>query len=281
LRLGTTCPHRRAAAKKGCIFCAEEAIDHIGPIETQLKHGLARLRGALAVAYLQDHTATLLAPERLEGVLEEITSHSKVIGITIGTRPDCLPDSILAVVADFANRIDLMVELGLQTTNERTLQLINRQHTVRCFELAVRRLQKHSVKTCAHVILGLPTPRSTQALGNETTEEAVATAGFLGRLGVDGVKIHNCHVLQGTVLADLYRQGAYSPPKLEGYINRLVPFLEHLPPSMEIHRLVGEARPPRLLAPLFTADKARTLDRIRSALVERDTWQGRLWRAGS
>ena len=111
----------------------------------------------------------------------------------------------------------------------------------------------------------------------ETAEDASATARLLGRLGVEAVKLHNCHVLQGTPLADLHRRGRYRPPDLDEYIERLIPFLEHLPPTTEIHRLVGEARPPRLIAPAFTADKARTLERIRAALIERDTWQGKSW----
>ena len=244
------------------------------PIEAQLEQGLARLRGPLAIAYLQDHTATLLPPGRLHEVLVKVTASSRVVAVTLGTRPDCLPEPILDVLASHAARIDLMVELGLQTTNEEALRLVNRQHTARCFELAIRRLRHRNIRTCAHVILGLPGGGTWQPLG---IDDAVATARFLGRLGVDAVKIHNCHVLDGTALADLYHKGLYDPPDLEGYIARLVALLEHLPPSVEIHRLVGEAHPPLLLAPSFTAEKARALTRIRSALEERDTWQGRLF----
>ena len=274
LRLGATCPHLAGSA--GCIFCAEPTWPDT-PLPDQMSRGLARLAGAPAIAYIQDHTATLVSPDRLSGALGLVASHAQVVAITLGTRPDCLPDPILDALAPHA-RHGLMVELGLQTSNDRTLRQINRRHTARAFELAVRRLRARGIRTCAHVILGLPTPTrgAVRRLSAESSEDARETARFLAAVGIDAVKLHNCHVLRGTELANLHRRGLYAPPDLEGYILRLIPFLEHLPPHVEIHRVVGDAQPPALLAPMFTANKARALERIRQALDEQDTWQGRL-----
>jgi radical SAM protein (TIGR01212 family) len=277
--LGTTCPHRTGTGAGGCIFCAEGVSPPPPPVREQVTQGLARLGpGVAAVAYLRDHTATLLPAERLARVLDELRRAPRVVAVAIGTRPDCLPRPIVDLLARHAAEIDLWVELGLQTANDRTLELIRRGHDVRCFVAAVEQLHRRGIRVCAHVILGLPTPGRRGAIGTETVDDAVATARLIAATGVEAVKLHNCHVLADTPLAELHRRGRYDPPDLAGYIDRLIPFLEHLPPTVEIHRLVGEAREPELLAPAFTGDKAAALAAIRAELAARDTYQGR--RAG-
>lgn len=248
-------------------------------MQAQVTQGLARLGPQVAaVAYLQDHTATLLPAERLARVLDELRRAPQVVAVAIGTRPDCLPPAIVDLLGHASAELDLWVELGLQTANDRTLELIRRGHDVRCFLAAVERLHRRGIRVCAHVILGLPTPGHRDAIDVESVNDAVATARLIATAGVEAVKLHNCHVLADTPLAELHRQGLYDPPDLAGYIDRLIPFLEHLPPAVEIHRLVGEARAPRLVAPAFTQEKAAALTAIRAELVARDTHQGR--RAG-
>jgi len=274
IRLGTSCPHR-SAHTGGCAFCADGPAREPPSLVDQLERGIARLGSEVAiVAYLQDHSATLLSPRRLDRVLAEIGSHREVVAITVGTRPDCLPPGIIDVLADHATRFDLLVELGLQTVSDRTLRFIHRRHDTWSFQTATRRLHQRGLRVCAHVILGLPSP-AVGGIRPEGIEQAIATARQLAALEVEAVKVHNCHVLNNTPLADLLRCGLFYPPGAQGYVDRLIAFLEHLPRAVEVHRLVGEARRPALLAPAFTANKSRMLQHIRTEMERRDTCQGR------
>ena len=192
----------------------------------------------------------------------------------MGTRPDCLPPAIVEVLARYGGQLDLLVELGLQSANPRTLRLVNRAHTVECFVEAVHRLHLRDLRVCAHVILGLPTP-TPRGLDREGPADAVATARLIASLGIEAVKLHNCHVLDGTPLAELFRCGLYHPPGLDDYIELLQAFLEHLPEEVEVHRLLGEACRPALLAPAFTGHKLKSLHLIRAALTARGSYQGK------
>jgi uncharacterized protein len=286
LRLGTTCPNRDGTLDTvGCSFCAEHLRPtDPRPVTEQLAQRLARLQpGTKAIAYLQDHTATHMSASRLDRVLSSIRRQEQVVAVHIGTRPDCLAPEVVEVLARHAEGQELLVELGLQSVRERTLELMGRKHDVHCFCDAVERLQRHGLQVCAHVVLGLPTDRSTDPaspvgveLLPETADDAAAAARLLGDLGVEAVKIHHCHVLRGTPLARLHGEGRYEPPDLDGYLERLVVFLEHLPATVEIHRLVGEASAEQVLAPAFTADKRRTYQHIRSELQRRGVFQGAL-----
>lgn len=280
LRLGTTCPNRDGTlATGGCIFCAEhQRPTDPRPVTEQLAEGLARLGPDVgAIAYLQDHTATHMPASRLDRVLSAIRRHDQVVAVHIGTRPDCLPPEVVEVLARHAGGPELLVELGLQSVREPTLELVGRQHDVSCFCDAVERLHLRELRVCAHVVLGLPTNTGAPAdsgLVPETADDAAAAARLLGALGVEAVKVHHCHVLRGTPLARLYGEGRYEPPTLDGYLERLVAFLEHLPATVEIHRLLGEASAALVLAPAFTAQKSRSLQHIRSELQRRGVFQG-------
>lgn len=276
LKLGTSCPNRDGSlGLGGCIFCAEGDARAAPDPALQLAEGLARLPAQTAViAYLQDHSATQMPAADLDRVLESVGAQPQVVAVHLGTRPDCLPPPILEILARHGERVEVMVELGLQTTNEATLEFIGRQHDLACFDRAVTDLQRAGLRVCAHVVLGLPTMDAGGNIGVEQVDDAVATARHLGQVGIDAVKLHNCHVLRGTQLARLFEQGLYTPPELDGYLERLVPFLEHLPASVELHRLVGEARPPALVAPEFTAHKSRTLQQIDAELERLTVQQG-------
>jgi hypothetical protein len=244
-------------------------------VAEQLRSGLEKLGpDAAVIAYLQDHTATHLPPERLDRILTEVRRSAQVVAITVGTRPDAVPPATVEVLSLHAAAVDLLVEVGLQTASDETLRFLGRMHDVRCFEEAVARLHGSGLRVCGHVILGLPSPGPGERILPEGPDRAAATAQLLGRLAVEAVKVHNCHVLRGTRLEDLHAHGLFAPPDLEGYLERLIPFLEHLPAETEIHRLTGEARYPALVAPAFTTEKHRTLRRIRAELEVRDVWQG-------
>lgn len=280
LRLGTTCPNRDGTlGTGGCIFCGEgDTPVDAPPVDQQLADGLARLRpGTRAIAYLQDHTATYMPAARLDRILASITRHERVVSIHVGTRPDSLPPQILQVLARHAVGVEVLVELGLQTARESTLELLGRRHGLGCFGEAVERLHQRGLKVCAHVVLGLPCGSGPGPLVPESVDDAAATARLVGSLGVEAVKIHHCHVLRQTPLAVMHSEGRFEPPSLEGYLDRLVSFLEHLPPQTEIHRLVGQAPFESVVAPAFTAQKSRSLQWIRAELRRRAVFQGARW----
>jgi uncharacterized protein len=280
LRVGASCPNRDGTlGRGGCLFCGEAEPGEPPPMQEQLARALARLApDHAAIGYLQDHTATHAPVARLEAALQALVDCPRVVGIVVGTRPDALPRPVLEALHAAARRKDLLVELGLQSADDEVLRFARRMHGVACFGEAVRELHRRGLRVGAHVILGLPRP-GAGGLAPEGKDGARATARLLAGLGVEAVKIHNCHALRGTALAELRGQGRFEPPDLPAYLELLVTFLEHLPPEVEVHRLCGEARPPALLAPAFTAEKSRTLQLIRATLEKRDTWQGRL--AGS
>lgn len=278
LRLETRCPHRGRSLDpclEGCLFCAEDTRP-VPSLEEQLASGLARGRGLL-IAYLQSNTATSgIEADALARALARLRAEPRVAAIAIGTRPDALPRLILEVLAEDARRGELWVELGLQSADDAVLELCRRGHDVACFAAAVGALHACAIRVCAHVILGLPTPVREPGGRHEPEAEAgaIATARLLARLGVEAVKIHNAHVLSGTGLHALHAAGRYEPPTLERYLELLSALLAHLPASVELHRLVGEARPPLLVAPAFTGEKARTLAFLRAELARRGVRQG-------
>jgi radical SAM protein (TIGR01212 family) len=203
-----------------------------------------------------------------------VAEPSQVVAVHLGTRPDCLSKPVLRLLEKHARDKAILVEIGLQTANETTLHFLRRMHGLQCFQTAVGDLHAAGLPVCAHVILGLPTPQGDGQLAIEGIEQAAATADYLAELEVEAVKLHNCQVLLGTALAELYDRGQYIPPDFEGYLQRLIAFLKHLPERTEIHRLVGEATPPLLIAPEFTAHKAKTLQRLRAELELRGIHQG-------
>jgi uncharacterized protein len=277
-KVGATCPNRDGTKGiGGCIFCSDEPANEAPDLKDQLRRGLERRPEVTSViAYLQDHAATHLPPDLLDQHLTTIQQAHRFVGVTIGTRPDCLDDAVLSVLERHASSgPPLLVELGLQSACDATLELVNRCHDVASFRSAVRALHQRGLRVCAHVILGLPTPGAPPgALAVEGVQHARATAALIDALEVEAVKVHNCHVLRGTRLAELHAQGRYTPPSLEVYVELLIAFLERLPAEVELHRLVGDARPPALIAPTFTADKSRALQQIRRSLDERDIRQG-------
>ena len=282
LRPGTTCPNRDGSlARGGCLFCAEPEPLPPAPVPLQLERSLRRLDPDVPViAYLQDHSATYLPAARLDELLTLLWGHPRVVGISLGTRPDCLPPPVLEALSRHARPPGgegepLLVELGLQTAHDETLTLLNRQHTVADFDRAVAALRGAGVAVCAHVVLGLPTPGADpHHLEREGAAHARRTALHLGAVGVDAVKLHNCHVLRHSPLERLHLEGRYTPPDLACYLDLLAEFLRHLPGQVEIHRLVGESPAARLVGPAFTAQKAATLRKLREGLDQRGLVQG-------
>jgi hypothetical protein len=226
----------------------------------QRRYGVSRF-----IAYFQSFSNTYGPLGRLQTLYDEALAFPEVVGLSIGTRPDCLDDEVLDLLEGYAQGCLLWLELGLQSAHDRTLQGINRGHDVACFTKAVERAAAKALEVVAHVILGLP---------GEGPEEMGATAAYLARLPLQGVKIHLLYVVEGSGLARLYRAGAYECLTEADYVRLVVDFVEILPPHFVIHRLTGDPHRQELLAPGWCINKARVMGKIREEFSRRGSHQG-------
>ncbi|HXG52875.1 MAG TPA: TIGR01212 family radical SAM protein [candidate division Zixibacteria bacterium] len=282
LRMDFTCPNRDGTvAVGGCIYCNNAG--HTAPayrprtsVTEQLEKGAAALRSRHRaerfIAYFQSYTNTYDSAARLERLYREALDFPGVVGLAVATRPDCLPDDVLALLADISRRTYLWLELGLESMHERTLRWVNRGHGLREFVDAVGRAKERGLRVCAHLILGFPT---------ETREEMLQTPALLNRLRLDGVKLHNLHVIENTVLAKLYRAGLFGLFSRDDYVSLVADFLERLDPGIVIHRLTGETYRAITVAPDWSVDKIGVLNAIHEELDRRNTWQGKLFSGGA
>lgn len=263
LDAGLSCPNRDGTrGSSGCAFCDPASFAPCAgdrrTVPEQLAAGLARLRRrgvGRAAAYFQPHTNTYAPPAVLEGLWSSLLAFPQVAALCVGTRPDCVPDPILDLLARYRDRWEVWLELGLQSALDDTLARLGRGHTASQFAEACRRARARGLMVCAHVILGLP---------GEGPEDEARTAAFLADLGVDGVKLHHLAVVRGTPLERSWRQGELTLLEEAQYVSRAAAFVAALPPRTVLHRLVGETAGDRLLAPRY--DKARAIRGIRRAL---------------
>jgi len=218
------------------------------------------------MAYFNDYSATYAPVETLKALYSEALSHEKVVGLAVGTRPDCLPPEVLDLLADFASKTCLWVELGLQTATQETLDLVGREHTVEEFISAARALDAIGALVCAHVILGLP--------GEEQSHHH-KTAELIRSLPIAGVKIHNLHILRGSRWEKEYQEGRIEIPTLDEHADAVVDFLEQIPPRVVIHRIIGDAPVDWLVAPKWCMQKQTAIRAVRSLFHKRNTWQGK------
>src|SRR5436190_768300 len=245
-------------------------------IPSQLYDGISRLKHRYEVddfiAYFQPATNTYAPVERLRSLYEAALSHPKVVGLAIGTRPDCVPNDVLGLLQDIAARAYLSVEYGLQTIHNRSLDWMNRGHHHDATIDAIERSRGRGFEICGHVILGLP---------GETHDDMLATAREIARLRLDAVKIHNLYAVKNTPLAE---QVARSEVTLMGkgeYITTLIDFLELLPPDMVVERISGDAPPDYFIGPTWCLDKPAVLLALHQEMERRDTWQGKSYCEGA
>jgi len=217
------------------------------------------------LAYFQPATNTYAPVERLRAVYEEALSHPQVVGLVIGTRPDCVPDDVLDLLTEFAQRTYLSVEFGMQTMHDRSLDWMNRGHHHDAMIDAVERSRGRGFEIGAHAILGLP---------GESHDDILATARELGRLGVDAVKIHNLYCVKNTPLADQVARGEVRLMERADYVRTLVDFIELLPPTMIVDRISGDAPPDYFIGPTWCLDKPAVKTAVLAEFARRDTWQG-------
>ena len=264
---GFSCPNRDGTVGTGgCVFCTgsgEFAEGGPDPIALQLQRAKARVaaknKGGKYVAYFQAFTNTYGPPERLRGLYFDAIAPEDVVGLSIGTRPDCLGPEIMALLEEVNRVKPLSVELGLQTIHEETAKKIRRGYPAEVYFDAVRRLKAAGIEVVTHIILGLP---------GETEDMMVQTTRAAAAAGTDGIKFHLLHVLRGTDLAKDYAAGAFSCMSLEKYGAVLKRCVSVLPENVVIHRITGDGAKKDLVAPLWSADKKRVLNYLRRVLEE-------------
>ncbi len=280
---GFSCPNRDGKiSKAGCIYCDNRGFSLNSripprPIETQIKEGMdfgrERLKAEKFIIYFQAYTNTYAPVRALREKYGIARKFKNVVGLSFGTRPDCINREILDLIEDYTQDYEVWLEYGLQSIHDKTLKLINRGHSYEQFLQALRQTRKRKkIKICAHIIIGLP---------GETRGDILATAAELGRLKVDGVKIHPLHVIKGTKLEQLSTKGLYQPLSLEQYISLVADFLEYLWPQTVIQRLSADCPRQFLVEPLWILEKSKILQGIEDTLLRKNKFQGRLYQKGA
>jgi len=271
-----SCPNRDGTiSNKGCIFCDEAgsfSMTHSNklPIEIQVQEAIKalpkRYQARKFIAYFQAYSNTYASVEKLKCVYDKAFSDPRVIGISIGTRPDCIDEEKIKLISSYKNPT---IEFGLQTIHNKTLSLINRGHDYACFLNAYNLCKKYNIEVCAHVIIGLP---------NEGRKEIIETAKELARLKIDGVKFHVLTVLKNAPLFYEYQKGNVKLLTEDEYCNLLCDFLEILPPETAIHRTAGTGLLAELVAPYWVKNKFETQNKIENFLKERNSYQGKFYK---
>ncbi len=277
LDIGLTCPNIDGrCGVGGCIYCSgrgsgDFAESPLLSIKEQYERTRAKLSSkwstASCIAYFQAHTNTYAPLEFLKEKFEEALALDGVVGLNIATRADCLEDDVCEYLAELAERTVLTVELGLQSSSDETAEKINRGHSYAQFLDGYRRLREASdkIEICVHIIFGLP---------GETREDMMRTVRDVASLRPDQVKIHLLHVLRGTVMADIYECGEYTPLGKDEYVALVADAIELLPPDTVVARVTGDGMADELLAPDWSRKKVSVINDIDKLLYERNSYQG-------
>ncbi|AHD07391.1 putative protein YtqA [Paenibacillus larvae subsp. larvae] len=278
LDAGFTCPNRDGTiASGGCTFCsARGSGDFAGSRRDDLVTQFNTIRDlqhkkwpdAKYIGYFQAYTNTYAPVEVLREYYEVILEQPGVVGLSIATRPDCLPDDVVEYLAELNKRTYLWVELGLQTVHESTSDLINRAHDTQCYLNAVGKLRRHNIRICSHIIYGLP---------GETHEMMMDTCRAAAAMDVQGIKIHLLHLMRKTSMVRQYKEGLVKFLEKDEYVKLIVDSLEILPPEMIVHRLTGDAPRDLLVGPMWSLKKWEVLNAIDAELIRRNTWQGKYY----
>ena len=192
----------------------------------------------------------------------------RIIALAIGTRPDCINDDIAELIASYLDRVDVWVELGLQTASDATANVINRGYKTEVYKRAAEILTSHGIPFVTHMIIGLP---------GEGERETDATVDLINECGSWGIKIHSIYVMEGTALADMYKRGKYTPPSLDEYVTLAARSIARLRPDMTVHRITGDCPDGLLVAPEWNKDKSKVIDLIRKRLESKNLHQGSLY----
>ena len=273
---GMTCPNRDGTlGARGCIFCSaggsgDFAGDRRTSITEQIEAGKAQSirkhNGSSYIAYFQAYTNTYAPVSYLRSVFTEAINHPDIRILSIATRPDCLNDDVLALLAELNKKKPVWVELGLQTIHEETAQFIRRGYKLPVFEDALRKLRKIGITVIVHTILCLP---------GESREMMLDTIRYLNTQDIQGIKLQLLHILKHTDLADYYEKHPFHLPSREEYYELMGMCICNLRPDIVIHRLTGDGPRKLLVAPLWTGNKRQVLNGMQRYLKEQNIWQGK------
>ncbi len=271
---GFSCPNRDGTISNcGCIFCDDggsfsQAHSNLLSIEEQVNTGAETLKARFGaqkfMSYFQAFSNTYKPVNELEKIYNASLNHPDIVGLSIGTRPDCIDDEKLKLISSFIPDYYTWIEYGLQSVHNKTLQKINRGHDYKCFLDAYEKTKNTGIHICLHVILNL----------FETYDEMMQTAQTIAKLEPEGVKIHMLCALEGTKIADLYKTGELEFMSQDEYVSTVCDFLEYLPPQTTIHRLAGNGLRTELVAPRWIGKKLDTLNRIDREFIQRNSRQG-------
>jgi uncharacterized protein len=273
---GMTCPNRDGrTGSGGCIYCNargsgtgafEQGISIAEQVLRSKDLMAKRYRAKKYIAYFQSFSNTYAPVSVLKGLYDAALGIPGVVGLAIGTRPDCVDSRILGLLEGYTDLYLVWIEYGLQSAHDQTLRRINRGHDFDCFQKAVAMTRNRGIKICTHLILGLP---------GETREMMLDTARTIAGMGIDGVKLHLLYVVKGTALEALYLQGRYRCLEQQEYVDIVCDVLELLPRDLVIQRLTGDPHPIELVAPNWSLQKSQTFSMIQETLKKRDSWQGK------
>ncbi|WP_171964355.1 TIGR01212 family radical SAM protein [Cronobacter sakazakii] len=250
---GFSCPNRDGTlGRGGCTFCnvasfADETQQHLS-IQQQLAQQAARVdRARRYLAYFQAYTSTFAEVNVLRAMYQQAISQADMVGLCVGTRPDCVPESVLDLLAGYHEQgYEVWLELGLQSAKDKTLHRINRGHDFACYQETTRRARARGLRVCTHLIVGLP---------GETRSDALLSLERVVETGVDGIKLHPLHIVEGSIMAKAWRAGRLSGIALDDYTVTAGEMIRHTPPEIIYHRISASARRPTLLAPLWCENR--------------------------
>ncbi len=275
---GFSCPNIDGVLSfKGCIYCNNYAFSP--SLKTNLtleeqiikgiEYGKKRFKAEKFIVYFQPYSNTYASVETLKEKYDVVKKFSDIIGISIGTRPDCIDEEKLKLIESYTEKYEVWIEYGLQSIHDKTLKIINRNHTYSDFLKAYQITKGRKIKICAHVIIGLP---------EENREEILATAIECGKLKLDGIKIHPIHVLKNTQLEKMYKEGKFQVMDMDEYINILIDFLSYLYPETVILRLTADCDWEYLVAPQWLIEKQKMLKLLEERMKEKNIYQGKFFK---
>lgn len=273
INAGFTCPNRDGTLDtRGCIFCSGQGSgDFAGSpslsITEQIENGKKLISSKFKknvdspayIAYFQAFTNTYAPVDRLKELYMEAVNHPDIAIISIATRPDALPEEVLELLDEINHIKPVWIELGLQTIHERTAKYIRRCYSLDVYDRAVAELKARNIEVITHVILGLP---------GETREDMLETVDYVGRSGVQGIKLQLLHVIEGTDLAEDYRKRFFECMSMQEYVELIYDAIKILPDDMVIHRMTGDGAKKTLIAPLWSMDKKKVLNTLNKKLSE-------------
>lgn len=270
---GFTCPNRDGLkGTGGCIFCSEKGSgEHIKSsqnISTQVRNYFESYKATRAnrfIVYFQNFTNTYDTISHLKEKYDAALIDERIVGLAIATRPDCISKPVVQLLKSYANEYYVCVELGLQTSNNKTGELIHRGYSSEDFSNAVSLLNEYGIDVVAHMIVGLP---------GETKEDVQNTVHFLNQHSIQGLKIHSCYVVEHTKLADMYHSNEYVPITLDDYLDYVSYIITHISPDVVIHRVSGDAPKDLLIAPTWNLHKKWVINGLDKKLKEENLWQG-------